>query len=247
MQLTSSDWITIGVGIIGFIAGGIISWLIALRFRERRYTELSWELVSSTPLTDPLRVVRGGTLEVLLDGERVENIHLLLVRIICSGQLPVQQYTTPISMAIKEQEEKPATLHRAIVTEKSSDNVLVDVTERTTQAAVLAKVPLNAGDWYTVQLLVSQEVNQIKANAIEVSGSIIGVSARPIRYYVDPRGKSFGRWVAAWLTLGVSLIILSVMGIVFHLSPFLAALPLLLFAVLSIRVLQHEKWSQGEA
>lgn len=181
LQLTSSDWITIVVGVVGIIAG----YIFGLAQRDRRATALSWRLVSVIALTRPFREVKAGTIEVAFNGQQVEDVHLLVIRIQNARELPVVDYRVPVTITIKEKDGIQPIIHGAVISDMSSPSLEASIQQYTKQQGItLNNTRLNSGEWYDVQMIVSQPVADISPEQIEVRAEYIGVNVKAIKQFI---------------------------------------------------------------
>lgn len=110
------QWIgTIVIGVIGLL----IPFIIYLVSRSRK--KLSYELVSATPI---IRKEEKGRLQVLFDGQEVENAYSTVMSIVNNGNVPIKsdEFERPISISMGEgkflsveiKDTNPKSLHAAI-------------------------------------------------------------------------------------------------------------------------------------
>src|SRR5436305_3835778 len=81
--------VLIDAGWIGAIASGvgaIVAIIIFLFSREKK--SLSYEILSESPLISISDEIKGS-LQVLFNGEPIENVHLFLVKFINDGNVPI--------------------------------------------------------------------------------------------------------------------------------------------------------------
>src|SRR3990172_5120414 len=126
--------------------------IIVLYLLQRNRKGLSYEVVSHTPLLSRTEEV-GGKLQILFDGKTVQDVHLVEVRIINSGNTPIlpADYERPISLKFGEN----AQILTADVAETAPDSIRASISvER--QKVVITPLLLNAGDSIKLKVLVAQ-------------------------------------------------------------------------------------------
>jgi len=191
--LRDQVWEFVGGVFLGLVA--IIVTIILWRTQRRRKA-LSYEIISRTPLLSVEDEVKGKV-QILFDGNPVQDIHLVVLKIINSGNVPIvsTDYERPVSLSFGE---NPRIL-TAEVSETDPDNLEISVDIQATKV-MLDPVLLNGGDSITLKFLVSQ------LDEINIDGRIIGV--KDIRKHTAGitanRLRSFGAYlVLAGATLSV--------------------------------------------
>lgn len=90
--VTNPAWI----GAIGTVLAIVVPLFI---YRRQKQTKsISYEILSENPLVSVRSEVKGR-IQVLLDGEQLENLYLVLVRFMNDGNVPVvvNDYERPIN------------------------------------------------------------------------------------------------------------------------------------------------------
>jgi len=133
--------------------------------RQRRSKSISYEILSCTPLLSVKEEIKNG-LQILFNDRPVRQVHLVLVRIFNSGNMPIpsKDYEQPISLGFGEQSR----ILTAEITEKNPGDLpaLIDHEEGRVK---LEPTLLNQGDAITLKMLVNEYDN------ITVEGRIVGV------------------------------------------------------------------------
>jgi hypothetical protein len=139
---------------------------IFLYLRQRQRKELSYEFVYRAPLVSIEESVKGRV-KILLDDKPVQDICLVAVRILNSGNLPIipADYERQVSLCFSENTQ----VISAEVSETKPKSLQATVSVENTKV-VLAPVLLNSGDSITLKMLVNQFDGQIS-----VYGHIVGV------------------------------------------------------------------------
>ena len=159
--LRDQIWQFVGAafGLVAIIVSIVLWWT------QRRRKALSFDIISRTPLLSVEDKVKGK-LQILFDGEPVQDVHLATVIIINSGNIPITSadYERPVNLSFGEE----AQILTAEVTETNPDSLQASVDIEATRV-VLKPVLLNGGDSITLKLLVS------RLGGISVDGRIVGV------------------------------------------------------------------------
>ena len=84
------------------IAAIVVSVIIYLKQRQRR--SLSYEIVSATPLLSVEEDIKKD-LQISYKGKPVEQVHLVMIKILNSGSLPIpsKDYEQPITISFGKQ------------------------------------------------------------------------------------------------------------------------------------------------
>ncbi|MGO9481167.1 MAG: hypothetical protein ACLP05_05240 [Candidatus Kryptoniota bacterium] len=152
------------VGVLLGLAAIIVSLLVVRWQRQRK--SLSYDIPVSTQLLDVKEAVRSK-LEILYEGKPVQDVHLLLVRIVNTGNLPIlpNDYERPIRLEVggKAQllscevyDTSPKSLRVSPIIEGNNVN--------------LPAIMLNGGDAIVLKLIVSNP-----SGGLQVDGRIVGV------------------------------------------------------------------------
>jgi hypothetical protein len=158
--LTDPDWLAAIAAIISIII------VVIVYFAGKAKKSLSYEVLSENPLISIDNEIKGK-LQILLDGKPIENVHLLLIRIINDGKVPItaNDYERPVTLKFSKSSNilsaehvgaEPAnlvskpTIHDGIVT--------------------LEPVLMNSGDLFTIKVLVGEYTGPV-----DVDGRIAGV------------------------------------------------------------------------
>ena len=149
------------VGVVLVIIIPLILYLV-----QRRRKVLSWEIISNTPLLSIEEEIRGN-LQVLFDGKPVQDVQLIIVEIINSGNVSIKStdYERPISLDFGEN----AHILTAEVTETTPDNLDVSIDIEGTKV-LLNPTLMNGKDSIAIKTIVSQFNDKIT-----VEGRIVGV------------------------------------------------------------------------
>jgi hypothetical protein len=156
-------WQVIGV-ILPVIA---IAITVILYWIQRQKRALSWQVVSNTPLLSIDKEIKGN-LEVLYKGKHVQDVQLIIAKIINTGNVPITStdYERPINFEFG----KNTRILTAEVTETSSDSLKASANIEG-EKVILPPILMNKHDWITLKLLVNQYDDHIS-----VDGRIVGVN-----------------------------------------------------------------------
>lgn len=154
-----------------FIIGLILAVLsilvgIIIYVKQRTHKSLSYKVIAQTPLLSVAKEVKGR-LRVLYDNKEVEDVNLVLVEILNSGNAPIvpNDYSEPISIGFGNE----AHILTAEVANLEPQNMHVSI-ENDGKRVQLLPVLLNEGDLIMLKLLIAK-----LTNPIEVNGRIAGV------------------------------------------------------------------------
>lgn len=151
-------------GVVVTILVFIISGFMEQRQQLRR--SLGYQVLSSTPLVSINADIKSN-LQIMLDGKSVQDVYLILVRIVNMGNAEIRatDYERPITLDFGPQAE----ILSAEVTDTSSKSLqpLLDIKGPT---LVLAPALINSGESITIKALI------IKFHgSISVDGRIAGI------------------------------------------------------------------------
>jgi hypothetical protein len=149
------------------IAALALAALVVAILQHRRKT-LSYEIISRTPLLSVEEEVKG-TLQILFDGKPVQDVYLVVARIINTGNVPIvaTDYEDPVNLSFGENSQILTTDS----SETNPDSLRASTSIEKTNV-VLAPILLNMGDSITIKMLISQFDDEIK-----VDGHIAGVKS----------------------------------------------------------------------
>jgi hypothetical protein len=204
-------WQFIGAvfAILAFAFGFFLYW------KQRQRKELSYEFFYRAPLVSVEKAVERRV-KILLDDKPVQNVYLVAVRILNSGNLPIvsADYELPVSLCFSENAQ---VISAVGVLETKPKSLPAPVGFAKTKV-VLAPILLNSGDSIMLIMLVNQFDGQIG-----VYGHIVGVKdIRELeRESWEPFAKfviyqSFGNWFFVLGTLLSTLLLSSVLAIPDH-------------------------------
>jgi hypothetical protein len=144
---------------IGVILAVVISCVGYLIQRNRK--KLVYEIVSRTRLVTKEEEIKGS-LQIVFEGKPVEDVRLLEIKIINSGNMPIvsSDYERPVSLFLGDQ----ARILTATVSETFPQSLQATV-ESKGQAVVLSPVLLNGGDSITLKMLISHLGRDIKVDS----------------------------------------------------------------------------------
>jgi len=161
------------IGAIGSVIAAILTLAIYLLTRKKK--SLSYEILSENPLISIDDELKGkGKLQMLYEEQPVENVHLLIVKFINSGNVPITKadFETPITLRL----EGTSKVLSAEQVEANPDNL---VTPLTIEDRLITVKPglMNGGDFFTVKVLIGQY-----GGSSAVDARIVGVqSIRQVR------------------------------------------------------------------
>jgi len=165
-EIPSEQWwsfMGVVVAIIAILVGVAVAIIVYLMQRQRK--ELSYDIISSTPLLSHEEEVKGK-LQISFEGKPVEKVQLVLVRIANSGNVPIEakDYERQINFSFGESAQVLAA--EVAEVEPRSLEVPPNVEGK---KVVLPRILMNKGDSFTVKMLV----NGYKG--LDVDGRIAGI------------------------------------------------------------------------
>lgn len=175
--LTDSGWMGVIIGVTSIIVTAFIS------YKARKRKSLSYEVLSENPLISMGEEVKGK-LQLLFDGNPVQHLHLLLVKFINDGNIPVlaTDYERPLTLRF----DGPSTILSAEHL-SGNPNSLVSSAIITDKAVSIEPVLMNGSDCFTIKLLVAEY-----GGSFQVDARIVGV--KQVR-----TTRSQARLYASWL------------------------------------------------
>lgn len=143
---------------------------ILLYLKQRKNKQLSYEIISSTPLISARREYKDK-LNIFFEKKLVEQVHLLVIKLFNSGNLPIltDDYERHISLNFGE---KAQTLTAEIINTdpKSLESSVGMLINGKGKEVTLSPVMLNDGDSITLKMLVNKFGGEVV-----VDGRIVGV------------------------------------------------------------------------
>ena len=157
---------------------------------QRRKKALSYEIVSKTPVLSTAEEI-AGKLQIRFQGESVQGVYLLVIRIINTGNIPIasSDYERPLSIHFY----KETRVLTGEVSQSDPININAQI-EVHDQSILVMPVLLNKGDSITIKALVSNYSCMPKFD-----GRIIGVKN------ISPRTDTSYYWASALMIAGLVL------------------------------------------
>ena len=157
---------------------------------QRRKKALSYEIVSKTPVLSTAEEI-AGKLQIRFQGESVQGVYLLVIRIINTGNIPIasSDYERPLSIHFY----KETRVLTGEVSQSDPININAQI-EVHDQSILVMPVLLNKGDSITIKALVSNYSCMPKFD-----GRIIGVKN------ISPRTDTGYYWASALMIAGLVL------------------------------------------
>lgn len=159
------------IGAIGSVFAVILTIIIYVLTRKKK--ALSYEVLSEYPLISIDDEIKGK-LQLLYDGNPVENVHLLLVKFINSGNIPIttSDFERPLTVHLKGASK----VLSAEPIKPSPDNLTVSLNVED-QIITVQPVLMNGGDFFTAKVLIGQY-----SGSFNVDARVVGVkSIRTVR------------------------------------------------------------------
>jgi hypothetical protein len=167
------------VGVVAAFGAIIISIVLFMKSRSRK--SLSYLVVSITPLLSVKAEIKRD-LQILYKGKPIEQVHLIIIKVINSGNVPViaKDFERPFSLIFGEEAQ---VLTAEVV--KTVPDVLRPSIKFEARKVVLDPILLNGGDSITLKLLVSR-----LSCGFSVDARIVGV-----REIKELGGKRIRPWI----------------------------------------------------
>lgn len=174
------------------------SYHLCFFLKQRRKKALSYEILSQTPLLSVKEEVKGKV-EILFDKKPVQQVHLVEIRLVNSGNVPIkaEEFERPINLSFGEEaqiftaevaETTPKSLRAKVVIEK--------------KIVVLQPTLLNEGDSIKLKMLVA------KFAKVNLDGRIVGV--KEISEFIEKKTRYMALTIMGLiLNLGGLLVVLS--------------------------------------
>jgi len=167
----TAEWI----GAVASIIAVILSVIVYLLTRKKK--ALSYEVLSEYSLISIADEIKGN-LQVLYGGNPVENVHLLLVKFLNSGNVPIttSDFERPITLQLRG-ESKVLSAERV---KASPDNLRVSLKVED-KVVTVEPALMNGGDFFTTKVLIGQY-----SGSFDIDARIVGVkSIRVLRRQTD--------------------------------------------------------------
>ena len=161
--MADADFFTISLIIITAIAAATP---IIIYFYQRQRKALAYDILSVSPLLTGNEL--QGRITIQFEHRReVQNIYLLIIKLINSGNIPITaiDFESPIKILFNKDDE----VLSAEVTEKNPSN-LEPILEVTKDRLILSPLLLNNGDYIIIKTLLTSYNGDIKIN-----GRIAGI------------------------------------------------------------------------
>jgi len=139
---------------------------LGLYIKQRRIKNLSYQIRSITPLLSLSEEVKG-ILQILYKGKLVDQVHLIRLRLLNSGNTPIQSsdFEKPVSIDFGN---KAKILSASIL--KTDPENLTPSLKIKKNSVVLSPLLMNKGDTINIKILVSRF-----EEVIQLDGRIVGV------------------------------------------------------------------------
>ena len=154
------------VGAILAIIAIVIS--IAIYYAQRKRKKLTYEIISKTSILSLAEEIEGK-LKIIFEGEQVNQVHLLVIRLTNTGNTPItsKDYEREIKLLFGDTSK----ILTADVSETIPENLGATIT-KTEQEIILKPVLLNSGDAVTIKALISQF-----DGSVSIDGRVVGIKS----------------------------------------------------------------------
>lgn len=153
------------LAVLTIVCGAVISWYIYLR--EKKHKKIAYKILSNTSLLSVKEEIKKDV-KITFKDKPVKQVQLILLRIICSGNMPIRpkDYDEQLSINLG----KDVQILSAEIIESKPENRKVPFSIEGT-SIVFGKILLNQSETFTLKILASKIGNEIK-----VEGHIAGVT-----------------------------------------------------------------------
>jgi hypothetical protein len=171
---------------------------IVLYFFQRRKKTLAYEIISRTAVLSASEEI-AGKLQILFQGEAVREVHLLVLRLINNGNVPVTSadYEREISFVFID----CIKILSAEISDTNPSNLSAEIALKDNNIRV-EPILLNPGDSITIKTLISGFKNNI-----EIDGRIVGV--KTIGRRTEANSWSFKFMVAGLIVFSIGFTLLA--------------------------------------
>jgi hypothetical protein len=187
------------VGALASVAAAVIAIITSLRARKNK--SLAYEILSESPLVSISDEVKGS-LQVLFNGKPVENLHLLLIKFVNDGNVPIARddFERCFTLLLKDGSD----IISVEAVQTTPDNLAPSINVGG-QVITVDPIMLNPGDAFTIKILVSKYSGE--ADKVAVDARVLGI--RSIQTPSQNDGK-----IKAGMTAGIvaSLLALTFIG-----------------------------------
>lgn len=185
------------VGIVAVLIALIVPVLLFIKGKNRK--ELSYEIISNTPLITSDEEIRKKFKIVFEDEEIKEDVSLVLVRIVNTGNVSIKKEEFIEDIVIGG--DRKFKVFTADLKETSPSNIRVEINNNAGNMGLIFISPLllNPKDEMTLKLLIASYENELK-----VSSRIVGV-----REIIKVKEKTSSKSI--FLILGINIGLISFM------------------------------------
>lgn len=145
-SLLDPTWIGVLIAILSLVVTTIFY------YKSRHKKSLSYEILSESPLISVDAQIKGK-LQISLNDKPVGNLHMILIRFINDGNLPISanDYERPVSIEFVD----TSNIISAEFVNANPDNLVTTLTVGNGSVSI-KPVLMNSGDSFTVKILVSE-------------------------------------------------------------------------------------------
>lgn len=160
--MIDAGWMEVLIGAVALVVS-----IVLYRLAKKRKS-LSYEVLSESPLVSISEEIKGN-LQVLYNGEPAENIHLLLVKFVNDGNVPIAaaDFERPLKLQFKDGSNIISAEKAQVTPENLNPSINING-----QAITVEPVMLNAGDSFAVRILMSQY-----GGGFDVDARVLGIKS----------------------------------------------------------------------
>lgn len=154
------------VAILAIVVSAVVAFVL---YRlQRRRKALGYQIITRTTLLNVEEELEEKV-QILFDGEKVADVHLLEVKVVNSGNVPIVRgdYERKLELSFGTSSR----ILTADVTETRPDSLRPELTIDAARDSVWVQPTLlNSGDWFTIKMLISRFDGNV-----DIDGRIVGV------------------------------------------------------------------------
>lgn len=134
---------------------------IIIYYSQRQYKELSYEIISSSPLLAKSKEIEGNV-QIFFDNKPVSNVYLVILKLINSGNTPIsaKDYESPIAFNFGGN----TNILSADVSKAEPESLKINL-DKIKNKVILEPLLLNAGDTIIFKFILSDYSGDIKPEA----------------------------------------------------------------------------------
>jgi hypothetical protein len=177
-------------------------------YLSRQSKEVQIIVDSTSPLVS-INPEASGHIQISYDGQLVTNVQLVQLRILNSGNQPIQttDYSRPITISFSPDDK---ILDMSIINSEPS-NIGMALSALTPYQANVLPVLLNSGDSVTIRFIVVETRTDPIVNHLHVDGRIVGIQQINLTSLPDTQSKTNVTLMYMAIISGLSTLVLAIL------------------------------------